>query len=80
MTESTVTIPASGEDRLFLMTEVADITRMSIDTLRYLRLTGDGPPSFRLGRRVVYPQSGLRDWIRERAEQDAASREPSPAG
>lgn len=60
------------DDKLLLMPEVSEITRMSLDTLRYLRLTGGGPPSFRLGRRVVYPESGLRAWIRQQAERDGA--------
>ena len=62
----------SDNDRLLLMPEVSERTRMSVDTLRYLRQTGGGPPSFRLGRRVVYPETQLNAWIRE---QEAAERE-----
>lgn len=62
----------SDADRYLLMSEVSDITRMSVDTLRYLRKSGDGPPSFRLGRRVVYSEKSLRDWIRSRQEHDSA--------
>lgn len=61
------------EDRFLLMADVSEITRLSIDTLRYLRKVGDGPPSFRLGRRVVYSEGALREWIRQHQEADASS-------
>lgn len=60
--------------RLLLMDEVSEITRMPIDTLRYLRHTGDGPPSFKLGRRVVYPEVDLHSWITAQARKDAGRR------
>ena len=61
---------AATDDRLLLMHEVAEITRLSIDGLRWLRQHGGGPPSFRLGKRVVYSESELREWIREQREAD----------
>lgn len=62
----------SDNERLLLMPEVSERTRMPVDTLRYLRQIGSGPPSFRLGRRVVYRESALLHWMRE---QEAADRE-----
>ena len=52
---------------LLLMPEVSKVTRMSVDTLRYLRHIGEGPPSFKLGRRVVYKAEDVANWIEERA-------------
>lgn len=60
------------DDRLLLMSDVSGITRLSIDTLRYLRKVGNGPPSFRLGRRVVYRESEVRKWINS-MERDSAA-------
>jgi predicted DNA-binding transcriptional regulator AlpA len=54
---------------LLLMPEVAEITRMNVDTLRWLRHRGESPPSFRLGRRVVYPAAGLKEWIKAQADR-----------
>ncbi len=53
------------DDRLLLMDEVAERIRVSRDTLRYWRLNGEGPHSFRLGRRVVYSETDLNTWIAE---------------
>jgi predicted DNA-binding transcriptional regulator AlpA len=51
---------------LMLMPEVAEDTRLSLDTLRYLRHTGTGPPSFKLGRRVVYRREAVQAWVSQR--------------
>ena len=60
-------------DKLLTTTEVADICRTSGETVRYWRFAGTGPRGFRLGRRVVYPESEVRRWLAERqaAEQTA---------
>ena len=39
-------------------------------TLRYWRSIGEGPPSFKLGRRVVYRRSEIESWL---AETEAAT-------
>jgi predicted DNA-binding transcriptional regulator AlpA len=65
-------IAIAAAEKFLLMNEVSERTRIPIDSLRYLRQTGGGPPSFRLGRRVVYPESGLQAWIRAQAEQEEA--------
>ncbi|WP_137113353.1 helix-turn-helix domain-containing protein [Mesorhizobium sp. GR13] len=36
---------------------------LSVSTLNKKRLTGDGPQFFRLGRRVVYRQIELDQWL-----------------
>ena len=49
----------------FLTTEeVAEITRIPIESLRWMRYQGDrGPKSFKLGRRVLYAESDVAAWI-----------------
>lgn len=48
---------------LLRMQEVHVRTGIPIDTLRFWRHRGDGPPSFRLGARVVYDEAELNAWI-----------------
>jgi excisionase family DNA binding protein len=43
--------------------EVADLCRTSPDTVRYWRHVGRGPTSFKVGRRVLYPTSGVQTWL-----------------
>lgn len=62
-------------DRLLTITEVADRTRTPAATVRYWRHLGIGPPSAKLGRRVVYRESDVEQWI---AAQFAVG-EPKPA-
>ena len=56
--------------KLLLMPEVAEETRTPIDTLRYWRHVGEGPPSFKLGRRVMYRAEDVAKWIEEQATAD----------
>jgi prophage regulatory protein len=64
----------ASADRLLHFAEVSEITGMTVDTLRYLRHAGEGPPSFRLGRRVVFRESELHQWIADQAAEDAERR------
>ena len=43
--------------------EVAGLCRTPSETVRYWRHTGYGPPSFRLGRRVLYRRSDVEAWL-----------------
>lgn len=51
--------------------EVAERLRQPEGTLRYWRCKGIGPPSFKTGRRVLYPSELLLKW---EDEQLAAQR------
>jgi excisionase family DNA binding protein len=53
--------------------EVADRLRTSPETVRYWRHRGEGPPSWKCGRRVLYPRADLDVWI-------AAARSVTPSG
>jgi DNA-binding transcriptional MerR regulator len=52
-------------ERLLTMPEAGEVLRVPIDTLRYWRQKGIGPPSFRLGRRVVYRLADCEAYIAE---------------
>jgi predicted DNA-binding transcriptional regulator AlpA len=52
-------------DDLLLLPEVAEITRRSVDTLRWLRHKGEGPAGFRMGRRIVFRRGAVMNWIAE---------------
>jgi predicted DNA-binding transcriptional regulator AlpA len=52
---------------LMTMPEVSAKTRTPVDTLRYWRHVGKGPPSFKLGRNVLYNESDVDGWIRAKA-------------
>lgn len=58
---------ASGpQSDLLTVVEVAEMTRLSVGTLRYWRHTGTGgPPSFKLGRRVMYRRDDVENWLGE---------------
>jgi predicted DNA-binding transcriptional regulator AlpA len=49
--------------QLLTMAEVQAEFGFPLDTLRYWRARGDGPLSFRLGRRVMYDRADLDAWI-----------------
>ena len=66
-------------DDLLLLPEVAEITRRSIDTLRWLRHRGEGPSGFRMGRRVVFRRGAVMEWIAQQERQQLGDRNPRPA-
>lgn len=43
--------------------EVATECRTSPETVRYWRHIGYGPPSFKIGRRVLYDSADFETWI-----------------
>lgn len=52
------------------LAEVAEEKRISPATLRYWRHRGEGPKSFKLGRRVMYKRTDVDSWVQ--AQYDAA--------
>lgn len=50
-------------DALRTITEVAEALRTPEATLRYWRHKGIGPPSFKIGRRVVYREDDVAAWV-----------------
>ena len=62
-------------DELIQMEGVAELTTLSVPTLRWLRHRGEGPPIFRLGRRLVAWRGDVLRWIAAQAAQDAEARQ-----
>lgn len=61
-------------DRLLKLPEVAEMTGVSIDTLRWYRHKGEGGPrTFKLGRRVVAMESDVLAWIKEQRDAQGAN-------
>jgi len=60
------------DNDLLLTDEVAEITRIPANTLRWYRHAGRGPESYRLGSRVVYPRAALIEWMQQ--QKDATRR------
>jgi len=46
--------------------EVAKLVKMKPRTLRRWRQRRDGPPFVPMGRDVLYPKDGFREWLRSR--------------
>ncbi|MFG2002318.1 helix-turn-helix transcriptional regulator [Spirillospora sp. NPDC048911] len=57
-------------DRLLQLDQMAEITTLSEATLRWLRHRGEGPPMFKLGRRLVCWERDLHAWIAAEAAKD----------
>lgn len=55
------------QDELLTITEVADIVRVPVATLRYWRHLGTGPHSFRVGRAVRYWRREVLTWLHEQS-------------
>lgn len=70
----TIAAPLDPDDML-LIEDVAQITRRSVSTLRWLRHNGEGPPATRQGRRLYFRRGAVMAWIAE--QEDGAS---VPAG
>jgi prophage regulatory protein len=43
--------------------ELEDMTGTKASTWRYWAFTGDGPPSFKLGRRRVWKRAAVMKWL-----------------
>jgi excisionase family DNA binding protein len=54
--------------------EVAEKLRVAPETVRYWTWRGEGPPSFKIGRRRLYPAEGVEAYIAAaRAAGDGAA-------
>jgi len=57
----------------YLITEeVAAVLRTSPSTVRYWRATGVGPRATKVGKRVLYEESDLNEWIASQQTREAA--------
>jgi len=49
----------TDDDELMTVEEAADVLGVGVQRMYNLRNLGDGPISYRRGRRLVYPRNGL---------------------
>jgi predicted DNA-binding transcriptional regulator AlpA len=54
--------------------EVSSWTGVPTETLRYWRHRGEGPASFKLGRRVVYSAADVNAWIDQQRRATVSGR------
>ena len=73
--EHTTANRAAVQDELLTISEVADILRAPVATLRYWRHLGTGPHNFRIGRTVRYWHHNVTTWLQQ---QSSASDQPRP--
>lgn len=59
-------------DRLLQLPQISEITTLSEATHRWLRHRGEGPPMFKLGRRLVAYEQDVYAWIAAEAAKDQA--------
>jgi excisionase family DNA binding protein len=52
--------------------EVAEMLRTSIETVRFWRHIHKGPPSFKVGRRVLYARDDVQSFIRAARDENAS--------
>lgn len=50
---------------LMTTAEVGSMSRTPVETLRYWRWRGEGPRSFKVGRRVMYDRGEVERWLDE---------------
>jgi DNA-binding transcriptional MerR regulator len=58
-------------ERLLTIEETSGITRQPVGTLRYWRHRGIGPPSARIGRRIMYRESDVLAWLDQAFKDEA---------
>lgn len=63
------------EPRYVTTAEAAEITRIPEPTLRHYRHKDAGPPSVKIGRRIMYRLDDLHHWLRQ---QESATRRGDP--
>lgn len=57
-------------DKLLTLDEVAEVLRTPPATMRYWRHRGIGPASFLVGRRVIYTEQAVQDYLTEQQLAD----------
>lgn len=64
--------PPPRDDRYLTTAEAAERLRQPESTLRYWRSSGTGPRWFKAGRRALYRESQIEDWVARRERQAAS--------
>jgi hypothetical protein len=61
----TIPFPERDPEELLTLSEVAEILKVPINTLRWWRQIGTGPDFFKIGRHLVTTVGDVRKFIRE---------------
>jgi predicted DNA-binding transcriptional regulator AlpA len=61
---------AKQGEELLTEAEVARWLRVSVSSLKRLRLSGEGPPSINVSKRAIrYKRADVEEWLRQRAQE-----------
>ena len=60
-----------GDLTLLTIDEVAERTRVSVETIRWLRKEGRFAPAIRVGRKLTWDEADLAAWLKEQKETAA---------
>ena len=69
MTANHIPFPERDPEELLTLSEVAEILRVPVNTLRWWRQLGTGPEFFKIGRHLVTTAGEVRRFIREQRRQ-----------
>lgn len=58
-------------EELMTVTEVAEYLRVSVTTIRWLRVEGRFAPAVKVGRRLVWERSAIEQWVASNREEAA---------
>jgi predicted DNA-binding transcriptional regulator AlpA len=71
--EETVMSETASPDDLLLLPEIAQMTRKTENTLRWLRHRGEGPPMWLMGRRLVARRGAIAEWIAQQEREQTGN-------
>jgi len=69
---TTTPFPERDPEELLTLSEVAEILKVPINTLRWWRQIGTGPEFFKIGRHLVTTVGDVRRFIREQRQAQRA--------
>lgn len=69
LTVTTVSMPDGNDDDILTLSEVSEILKVSVNTLRWWRQLDTGPRFTKLGRRLVTTVGELKRWFAERKRE-----------
>lgn len=69
-----MTTTDDDEDKLLTAPELENLTGTKASTWRYWAMTGQGPSSWKLGRRRVWRRSVVMSWLAEQERKTSSDR------
>jgi len=68
MSTAHIPFPERDAEELLTLSEVAEILKVPVNTLRWWRQLGNGPAFFKIGRHLVTTVGDVRRFIREQRQ------------